>query len=199
MGQSRLSELEDAFGVELSGEQRHQVRVYLETLTRWNQRINLTSIDRVEEQLRLSFFEAFWAARLFLADTVRMADIGSGAGFPGVPIKIYRPSVAMTLIEPNGKKAVFLEEGCRAAGIQVEIFGGRGEEFSGWPGVEVATIRALKISPLLGRRLTESGVRLLVFHGKSPEVEEGRLTLARREEVPGSKNRFVSLYAPAAE
>ena len=199
MDASRLSELEGIFGVELNAEQRHQVRVYLETLTRWNRRINLTSIDRVEEQLRLSFFEAFWAARLFVPEVSRMADIGSGAGFPGVPVKIFRPGVEMTLIEPSGKKAVFLEEGCRSAGIQVTVFGGRAEDFGGWDGVRLATVRALKLSPLLERRLQASGVHLLVFHGSASEVNEERFVLARQEAVPGTNNRFVSLFAPRGQ
>ncbi len=199
METSRVSELEGLFGIELSGEQRHQVRVYLETLAHWNRRINLTSIDRVEEQLRLSFFEAFWAAKVFVGETAKVADIGSGAGFPGVPIKIFRPSVDMTLIEPSGKKAVFLEEGCRAAGIRVEVFGGRGEDFAGWEGMELATVRALRLSPVLERLLRNSGVQLLVFHGKLAEVNEERFVPTRREAVPGAQNRFVSLYVPRAD
>jgi 16S rRNA (guanine527-N7)-methyltransferase len=191
-----VSELEALFGVEVSGVQRHQVRVYLETLSRWNRRINLTSIDLVEEQLRLSFFEAFWAAKLFVGEGTQMADIGSGAGFPGVPIKIFRSSVEMTLIEPSGKKAVFLEEGCRAAGIDVKVFGGRAEDFAGWDGIGLASVRALRLSPLLERLLRKSSVQVLVFHGRAADVNEERFVLMRREGVPGSANRFVSLYVP---
>jgi len=193
---SRVSELETLFGVELSGEQRHQVRVYLETLSRWNRRINLTSIDRVEEQLRLSFFEAFWAAKLFVKEDTRVADIGAGAGFPGVPIKVFRPGVELTLIEPSGKKAVFLEEACRAAGIGVRVFGGRGEEFGDWESIDLATVRALRLSPLVERQLCNNRIEVLVFHGKAPEVTEARFAVDRRERVPGSENRFVSLYVP---
>ncbi len=187
-----LGRLEADFGLELSAEQKHRVRIYIEKLRQWNAHINLTSIERVEEHLRLNFFEAFWAAREFLEEGMRVADVGAGAGFPGLAMKIYRPSVAVTLIEPNYKKAVFLKEVARALELAAPVFEGRGEDFRKWDEVDLAAFRALRPSPELIGQLAGAGVRLLLFEGRGGLADK-RVTVIREARVPLSEQRWVRL------
>jgi 16S rRNA (guanine527-N7)-methyltransferase len=115
------------------------ISTYIDILRRWNARINLTAIRDPEEIVTRHFGESLFAARhLFpgissassavkafdldldsaearrLTAEARIADLGSGAGFPGLPIKLWAPNVALTLIESNHKKATFLREVTRA-------------------------------------------------------------------------------------
>src|SRR5215467_5971388 len=107
------------------------ISTYIDLLKRWNQRINLTAIRSEEEVVTRHFGESLFAARVLFpshvetgaspvppkrseAASVQVADVGSGAGFPGVPIKLWEPSIALTLIESNHKKATFLREVVRA-------------------------------------------------------------------------------------
>lgn len=191
-GITALARLEAAFGLALSPEQKHRVRVYIEKLRQWNAHINLTAIDRVEEQLRLNFFEAFWAAGEFLGEGSRVADVGTGAGFPGLAMKIYRPGLEVTLIEPNYKKVVFLKETARALELAVSVFSGKGEEFKEWEGVDVAVFRALRPPRELLKRLAGSGVRLLLFEGQEGLRDE-RVKVIREARVPLSDQRWVRL------
>ena len=129
----------------LSGRQLEMVRGYLDLLLRWNERVNLTAVRRPEEIVTRHFGESiFLAQRLFGPEwRGHVADMGSGAGFPGVPIAIYAPNATVTLIESNRKKATFLRELTRALTLPgVSVFPGRAEEFAGHP--DVVTLRAVE-------------------------------------------------------
>ena len=184
--------LEQAFALQLTEDQRQKVLVYLKLLQRWSERVNLTSLVKVEEQLRLHFFESFWAAHHFLEDVTKVADLGSGAGFPGLAMKLYRPSLAVTLIEKNQKKVVFLKEVSRLLSLPAEIFHGRGETYPGWNSQQVASIRALQPSPRLLQLLSRENVCLLLFgNGQAKQLE-----IVKRHQVPDSRDRYVTLLRP---
>ena len=105
-------------------EQLQAFSTYLELLMRWNQRINLTSARSPEQIVTRHFGESLFAARHLLPSDqpAEVADIGSGAGFPGLPLKIVRPAARVALIESQNKKATFLKEVIRAQklnGVQV--------------------------------------------------------------------------------
>lgn len=117
------------FGLELSAIQTGRLLTYLDLLLRWNRRVNLTSIRTPEECVTRHFGES-----LFLARWVELSgwllDIGSGAGFPGLALKIAFPQLAVTLLEPVAKKRAFLKEVARACGMEdVEARPERLEEF----------------------------------------------------------------------
>jgi 16S rRNA (guanine527-N7)-methyltransferase len=106
---------------------------HLDLLLRWNQRINLTAVRDPEQIVSRHFGESlFAAAQLFPRSATsehRVIDVGSGAGFPGIPIRIYAP-VALTLIESRQRKAIFLREVARALDFtDIEVFAGRAEDY----------------------------------------------------------------------
>src|SRR5436305_1338553 len=101
----------------LSSDQLSRVAIYLDLLLKWNTKINLTAIRTPEEIVTRHFGESFFAARHLLSGNASPSsaiDVGSGAGFPGLPMKIWCPDLALTLIESRGKKATFLREVSRA-------------------------------------------------------------------------------------
>ena len=95
---------------------------YLSLLLRWNARVNLTAIRDEEGILRRHFVESIACARALPAGIATLLDFGSGAGFPGIPIALCRPEIAVTLAESQGKKAAFLSEAVRVLGVRTQRF-----------------------------------------------------------------------------
>jgi 16S rRNA (guanine527-N7)-methyltransferase len=100
---------------------------YLSLLLRWNARVNLTAIRDEEGILRRHFVESIACARLLPAGIATLLDFGSGAGFPGIPIALCRPEIAVTLAESQGKKAAFLREAVRVLGVAATVHSGRAD------------------------------------------------------------------------
>ena len=131
----------------LSQVQLEDILTYINLLLRWNARINLTAIRDPEHIVTRHFGESFFAARHLFPATrprrERLIDIGSGAGFPGLPIKLWAPELDVTLIESNQKKATFLREIIRALRLtDINVFAGRAEDLQSQ--AEVATLRAVE-------------------------------------------------------
>jgi 16S rRNA (guanine527-N7)-methyltransferase len=101
--------------------------VYLSLILRWNARVNLTAIRDEEGILRRHFVESIACAHALPAGIRTLLDFGSGAGFPGIPIALCRPEIAVTLAESQGKKAAFLCEAVRLLGIHAKVHSGRAE------------------------------------------------------------------------
>jgi len=100
---------------------------YCALLQRWNARTNLTAIRDEEGILRRHMAESIACARALPEGIVTLLDLGSGAGFPGLPIALCRPEVAVTLAESQNKKAAFLREVVRTLEIPVRVHGERAE------------------------------------------------------------------------
>jgi 16S rRNA (guanine(527)-N(7))-methyltransferase RsmG len=98
----------------LTIEQIDALEAHYNLLLRWNARLNLTRIDSLEEAVRLHYCESLFVGTRLPAGPLRIVDVGSGAGFPGIPIAILRPECSVTLVESHQRKAVFLREGCRS-------------------------------------------------------------------------------------
>ena len=96
--------------VELSTFQIAQLESHFELLTRWNRVLNLTSVRGIEEIVERHYCESLFLAKHLPSGTLRVADIGSGAGFPGFPVAVLRPECNVTLIESHQRKSVFLRE-----------------------------------------------------------------------------------------
>jgi 16S rRNA (guanine527-N7)-methyltransferase len=106
-----------ALGVQISSEQAGQVRTYISILLLWNQNLALTSVTDPDEIISRHFFESMLAAQFADFSNGRLADVGSGAGFPGLALKIMRPGLEITLIEANLRKCTFLKEVIRKLGF----------------------------------------------------------------------------------
>src|SRR5271155_5186256 len=98
------------FRVTASYKQVQQIQQYIAVLLKWNDKINLTAIRDPLEILYRHFCESMYAAVAVPVENGRLADVGSGGGFPGLPLKILRPDLHVFLIESNIKKATFLAE-----------------------------------------------------------------------------------------
>ena len=188
----RIAELLDPFmetepSAVLSANQLQSISTYIDLLIRWNTRVNLTAVRQPEDIVTRHFGESLFAARhLFPSPTQRTAvarvvDVGSGAGFPGLPIKIFAPQIRLTLIESNQKKATFLREVVRAITLtNVDVFFGRAEDFPVTPSpADVVTLRAVErfdsILPIAARLVAPSGGRLAILIGESQRERVGAL------------------------
>ncbi|MEO8736673.1 MAG: 16S rRNA (guanine(527)-N(7))-methyltransferase RsmG [Edaphobacter sp.] len=120
-----------------------RLSVYLDLLLKWNARTNLTAIREPEEIVRRHFGESLFAAQQLASDTPTLLDLGSGAGFPGVPIALLRPKICVTLAESQNKKATFLREVVRTLGLSTEVWPNRAESLPPHREFHTVTLRAV--------------------------------------------------------
>jgi 16S rRNA (guanine527-N7)-methyltransferase len=175
-------------------------------LQRWNTRINLTAIRNEEEIVTRHFGESLFAAHCFFPNTdhaegdeIRVADLGSGAGFPGIPLKLWAPEIFLTLIESNQKKAAFLREVARALTLTgINIKNVRAEDLVPNQTFDLVTLRAVErftaALPTAARLVAPSG-RLALLIG-APQVNKARAVLPEfswqpEVPIPGSKARTL--------
>lgn len=175
------------------------VRVHLELLLRWNQRLNLTALRTPEEMVTRHFGESLFAARQLLARdaALEILDLGSGAGFPGLPLKFWAPAIPLTLVESQGKKATFLREICRAMPwlADVAVLNARAETLT--RSAELVTLRAVerfeRVLPI-AVSLVAPGGQLALLIGEAQR--ERALSLLPRGEsssraLPQSQQRIL--------
>jgi 16S rRNA (guanine(527)-N(7))-methyltransferase RsmG len=113
--------------VEVSAEQIAALEAHYELLVRWNKTVNLTTITSLEEAVERHYCESLFLGAHLPAGSLRVVDVGSGAGFPGFPVAILRPDCTVALVESHQRKAVFLREASRKVG-NVRVIAKRAEE-----------------------------------------------------------------------
>jgi len=106
------------FQIALDDNQVVCIQQYIKILRHWNEKLNLTAIREPLEILYRHFCESMFAVGSIPVDSGRLADVGSGPGFPGLPIKILRPEIDLFLVESNIKKGTFLAEVIRELGLK---------------------------------------------------------------------------------
>ena len=106
-----------SFGIAVNDEQVVCIQQYIRILLHWNEKLNLTAIRDPLEILVRHFCESMFGASAVPVQSGRLADIGSGAGFPGIPMKILYPEIELFLVESNIKKGTFLAEVIREIGL----------------------------------------------------------------------------------
>ena len=160
--------------VELNEKQLANISIYIDILLKWNARMNLTAVRDPRQIVQRHFGESFFAAQRLLGpeDAVRIVDVGSGAGFPGLPMAMYAPKSEITLIEAQGKKAAFLNEVIRGLGLKnAQVFNQRAESYAGK--AELVSMRAVErfeaVLPTAAK-LVEPGGKLGLMIG-SAQVE----------------------------
>jgi 16S rRNA (guanine527-N7)-methyltransferase len=148
--QSRLASVR-----KLSDGQVELLRRHYELLVRWNKVLNLTAIRTLEETVERHYCESVFAAAHLPEGPMSVADLGSGGGFPGIPIAIVRPDFSVALIESHQRKAVFLREAARDL-ANVRVIAKRAEDVS--ERFDWVVSRAIKYSDVVEdlKRLGES-------------------------------------------
>ena len=160
-------------GIELSDEQAGKLVAHLDLLDDWNQRMNLTAIRDRPSQLTKHLLDSLTVQPYLRGE--RIADVGSGAGFPGIPLAIVEPHRHFSLIESTGKKCRFLEHVREALGLKnVEVVQSRAESYK--PEVRFDTVIARAVGPVAdlvkaAGPLVVGGGRLLAMKGRYPEDE----------------------------
>ncbi|GAC1436702.1 MAG: 16S rRNA (guanine(527)-N(7))-methyltransferase RsmG [Terriglobales bacterium] len=182
--------------IDMSSLQLNDISTYIDMLLRWNAHMNLTSVRQPEEMVTRHFGESLFAARyLFpVSPTVEdsdehVFDLGSGAGFPGIPLKIWNPTIRLTLIESNGKKATFLREVVRRLQLDnVTVEAKRAEDLKKAQ-ADTITLRAVEkfanALPIATELLKQGGTLALLI-GSKQASRVASLTPAIRWQAPVS-------------
>ncbi len=172
----------------LDAAQAQQISTYIDVLLRWNAKMNLTAIRDPEHIVTRHFGESVFLARQLsdrhlLPAGASVFDIGSGAGFPGIPLKIACPQITLTLVEAHGRKAIFLREVLRALNVAAEVKNVRAEVLATTlaASADIVTLRAVEkfeaVLPVAAQFVKPTG-RLALLIGK--------------QQVPGAQNVLKS-------
>ena len=158
----------------LSQHQLEQFEKYYELLVQWNEKFNLTAITDEEGVYIKHFYDSLLLTNYQLEGS--LCDVGSGAGFPGIPLKIVYPELAVTLIEPTGKRCTFLNEVISQLDLQnIEVINMRSEDYheKAFDFVTARAVAQLNILCELCLPLVSIGGRFLAMKGPNAfeEVE----------------------------
>jgi 16S rRNA (guanine527-N7)-methyltransferase len=179
--------------------QASQIKIYIELLLKWNQVVSLTSVREPRQVLSRHFVETFLGGKFAQIDRGRLADVGSGAGFPGLALKVMSPLLQVTLIEPNSRKCAFLKEVVRALAFTgVQVHQGRIESspFAG-AAFDFASCRAVgKLDRVVdcARAALRPGGKLALWIGSRDAEALNRLpgwVWKLSDQLQGSRERVV--------
>lgn len=172
--------------IPLDERQLDQLERHYELLVRWNRTLNLTRVDSPEDAARIHYCEALELAGALPPGEFSVADVGSGGGFPGIPLAIARPKLRVTLIESHQRKAVFLREAAR--GIDnISVEAKRAERIS--QHFDWMVGRAVDPMDLINIKLAPQ-VALLMS-----STDFSRMPApARVIRLPGTQNRVIAMF-----
>ena len=204
MTPDRIAEILSPFldSASLSAVQLGQIADYAALLVKWNSRINLTAVRDLEEMITRHFGESLFVAwHLFpvqVPEPVQsVIDIGSGAGFPGLPLKILNSALDLTLIESNQRKAVFLREVVRSLNLtDVRVLAERAEKVS--ERANLVTFRAVerfeRILPVALKLVAPAGRMALLIGNSQIKTAQSALAGVQWEDpvsLPLSQSRSL--------
>jgi 16S rRNA (guanine527-N7)-methyltransferase len=195
-----LVEGANTFGIHLDGKTIESFEVYLKELLKWNQKINLTAI-RSEKGIVLKHFLDSLSVYPYIPKTCSLLDIGSGAGFPGIPLKITQPNLEMTLIDSVRKKVDFQRHIIRMLGLKgTEAIHGRvqdkgilqslGERFDITLSRAFSDLRTLLI---LGFPFLKKGGRVIAMKGEVDNKDIRLLTETEGTRYRLQKTAFLTI------
>lgn len=207
MDHALILDLLQAYHDRLTLQQAQLISTYIDILLRWNAKMNLTAVRDPKQIVTRHFGEALFLARC-LADRglltagATVLDIGSGAGFPAIPIKIACPQIALTLVEAHGRKAVFLKEVLRALGLDGEVKNVRAEDLAetSADSADVVTMRAVEkfetVLPIAARFAKSRGTLAVLIGKQQVPTAQYLLKFWHFEPlltIPGAESRGIAL------
>ena len=172
---TRLTRRAQKAGIFLPDEVAIRLVQYYELLSRWNRKINLTSLDNPDEAIDRLLLEPLMAARSVPAGKVVLMDVGSGGGSPAIPLKIALPQLDLTMVEAKARKSAFLREAVRHLDLtSTKVETSRFEQLLGRPelleGFDVISLRAVRVEVKVLHTLQaflKPGGQILMFRGPS--------------------------------
>jgi len=174
---------------ELPEPEIERLKLHYELLTRWNRVLSLTSVRTLEEAVERHYCESIFAARHLPEGPASVADVGSGAGFPGIPIAIVRPDCSVALIESHRRKAAFLKEASRDL-PNVRVVAQRAEDVAerfGW-----VVSRAVRYSDIAGS-LKKLGRNAELLTGEVRAVELSGFEWQDPIRLPWGERRYLRI------
>ncbi len=172
-----------------------QLSTYLDLLLKWNARTNLTSIRDPEEIVRRHFGESLFAAR-HLGSCDTLLDLGSGAGFPGLPMALFHPEIQVTLAESQNKKATFLREVVRTLSLKTEVWPNRAESLPSAHQFHTVTLRAVDNMPAaLAAAEPRATHQLLLLASASTAPALPNFPNQTKIPIPESQDRILLIAA----
>lgn len=204
-----LEKLLTRYGISPESDSALSLSAYLLLLEKWNRKINLVS-STAWEILGPLFEESIWAAGQYTKNRVEHVDVGSGSGFPALPMRILNPHMNLELVESRTKRAVFLETVCEMLRIEnASVSNCTLSSYlqsrcrpANWDCISWKAIKLARedFSSLI--HAAKEGVRFWIFHGKDIPVRGGLLTedlkLVKKEGVPGKPASYLSIYQKRA-
>lgn len=205
------------WGLSLNDRQLAQFERYLDELMTWNERFNLTAVRDRATMVRRHLLDSLWLARVWETPPDSLIDIGSGAGFPALPLKILYPALPVTLVEATGKKATFLRHvidclqlhNIRVLNERIETVGQNPTEREHYQVVTARAVAELRVLLEYALPLLRLGGHLLAPKGRHPEAEiaaaQNALTLLGGEvsaylpvEIPDEEPRSLVIVTKTA-
>lgn len=185
-------------GFELSDLQKQQFKRYFELLVEWNEKINLTAITEEQEVYLKHFYDSIAPVlhHKITNDTIRLLDIGAGAGFPSLPMKILFPNIEVTIIDSLNKRINFLTLLSEELGLTgVHFYHGRAEEFGQdkqfRAQFDIVTARAVARMQVL----SELTIPFLKIGGQLIALK----AVAAEDELADAKNALALLFSKVVE
>ena len=203
---SRLKRLFSDSGLSLSAAQLEAFSTYAGLLVEWNEKINLTAITDPEGIEVKHFLDSCLPLSILRLDAAipqggSLIDVGTGAGFPGIPMKLIRPDIKLTLLDSLAKRLGFLSEVCSSLGIEAELIHGRAEDLGRLElreKYDVAAARAVARLSVLCEYclpLVKPGGSFLALKGSPAEADTEAEAAARGIGLLGGKISRVERYS----
>lgn len=204
LSNSRIEEALQVYGCGPIPGLPDRIRTYIDLLLKWNRKISLTTVTDPAEIINFHFGESLFALSQLKFDKSRLADVGTGAGFPGLPLAMAIPALEVTLIESNIKKCAFLAEVIRQLRLSnATIFQGRMQSLppSGLPFNYVCARALGQFEELLGwaGAHLDHGGQLVLWLGESDSkalVGRSDWRWSTPQLIPGSARRHLLIGSP---
>lgn len=199
-----VREAERLFGVHLTGRQAAALETFERELMAWNERFNLTAIRDSQGIRTKHFLDSFSCVLAWRGvPPRRLVDVGCGAGFPGIPLKVLYPAMQLTLVESVGKKAAFCRHAVETLGLEaVEVVNARAEQVGQIPdhreSYDWAVARAVADLPILAEYLlplVQVGGSMLAQKGQSGPAEAHRADRALKL-LGGEMRQLIPVHLP---